>query len=158
MKALVIYYSRDGHTKRVAEAISDNLACDKEEIVNTQRRSGPIGFLRSGFQVKRKSMTTLKAIESDLPVYDLVIIGTPVWAGTVSVPVRTFLNEHKERLKEVAFFSTHKGDTTQNEFIEMEAVCGKKPVATMSVTSEEAKGEEYLNSVQQFVRRLKSWT
>lgn len=158
MKALVIYYSRDGHTRRVAEAISDKLACDKEEIVDTQRRSGPIGFLRSGFQVKRKSITTLKAIESDLPVYDLVIIGTPVWAGTVSVPVRTFLHEHKELLKEVAFFSTHGGDSTQNEFIEMEAICGKEPVAIMSVTSKEAEGEEYLNSVQQFVRGLKSRT
>jgi len=32
MKILVTFYSRSGKTKKVAEAISDILKCDKEEI------------------------------------------------------------------------------------------------------------------------------
>ena len=31
--------------------------------------------------------------------YDLIIFGTPVWAGTVAPPIRTFVSENREALK-----------------------------------------------------------
>jgi len=122
MKALVVYYSRTGHTKEIAETIADMLSCSREEIIDTKKRSGPLGFMRSGYQTKKKSLTDIKDLETDVSVYDLVIVGTPVWGGTVSVPVRTFLHQYKDLLKSVAFFSTHGGEDTQDEFNEMEAV------------------------------------
>jgi len=154
MKALVVYYSRTGHTKKVAETIADMLGCDREEIVDTQWRSGPLGWLRSGYQTTKKSLTELKALESDLSAYDVVIIGTPVWAGTVSVPVRTFVSKYKDLLCKVAFFSTHGGDDPQNEFAEMEAFCGTQPVSVVSFSSKEVEKEDYIEKVKEFVSGL----
>lgn len=156
MKALVVYYSRTGHTKTVAEAIADMLSCDKEKIVDTQNRSGPIGFLRSGFQARRKSLIKINPIEKDVSQYDLVIVGTPVWAGNVSSPVRTFLHKYKDQLKDIAFFSTHGGDEPQKEFSEMEITCGKKPVSVLSLSSGEVEKEDYSEKVKLFIGNLKS--
>ena len=154
MKALVVYYSRTGHTKKAAETIAEMLGCDREEIIDKQGLSGPLGWLRSGYQTTKKSLTELKDLESDLSVYDLVIIGTPVWAGTVSVPVRTFVSQYKDLLCKVAFFSTHSGDETQNEFVEMEALCKTQPVSVVSFSSKEVEKEDYIEKVKEFVSGL----
>jgi len=156
MKALVVYYSRTGHTKEIAETIADMLSCSREEIIDTKKRSGPLGFMRSGYQTKKKSLTDIKDLETDVSVYDLVIVGTPVWAGTVSVPVRTFLHQYKDMLKSVAFFSTHGGEDTQDEFNEMEAVCGKSPVDVLSFSAREVDKKEYTENVKKFVNELKT--
>lgn len=156
MKVLVVYYSRTGHTKEIAETIADMLSCSREEITDTKKRSGPLGFMRSGYQARRKSLADIKDLETDVSVYDLVIVGTPVWDGTVSVPVRTFLHQYKDMLKSVAFFSTHGGEDIQNEFNEMEAVCGKSPVGVLSFSAREVDEEEYTENVKKFVDKLKT--
>jgi len=48
MKILVVFYSRSGRTKKIAEAISDILKCDKEEIFDLKNRKGIPGFLSAG--------------------------------------------------------------------------------------------------------------
>ncbi|OGD45655.1 hypothetical protein A3K70_00950 [Candidatus Bathyarchaeota archaeon RBG_16_48_13] len=45
-------------------------------------------------------------------------------------PIRTYMSKHGGRLKDVAFFRT--GDSNDNDiFPEMEALCGKNPVAML---------------------------
>ncbi|MGD2247145.1 MAG: NAD(P)H-dependent oxidoreductase [Candidatus Methanofastidiosia archaeon] len=155
MKTLVVYYSRTGHTKKVAKAIADTLSSDIEEIVDGQNRSGPIGFLRSGYQAYRKSLIDIKDLKKDVSEYDVVIIGTPVWAGTVSSPVRTFLHIYKDYFNKVAFFSTHGGDEPQKEFNEMKATCGKTPVCTASFSEKEADANR-IEDINQFAAELKA--
>lgn len=48
MKTSVIFYSRTGNTRKIAEELSNSLKCDTEEIVDTQKRSGVFGYIRSG--------------------------------------------------------------------------------------------------------------
>lgn len=156
MKALVVYYSRSGHTRKVGETLADILACDREEIVDTVKRSGIIGWLRSGYQSKRKLFTKIEALERDVSGYDLVIIGTPVWAGTASVPVRTFVHRYKDSLNNVVFFSVHGGEDAQDEFNELEALSGKKPVCMLSLCEKEVNNEGYLTDAERFVKDIRN--
>ena len=77
MKALVVFYSRTGATKQVAEALAESLNCDSEELIDTKKRGGPLGFLSAGKDAKAKKLTKLKDIKRDPALYDLVILGTP---------------------------------------------------------------------------------
>jgi menaquinone-dependent protoporphyrinogen IX oxidase len=156
MKVLVVYYSRSGHTRKVGETIADMLACDKEEIIDTVKRSGPIGWLRSGYQSMRKSFTKIEALERDVSGYDLVIIGTPVWAHIASVPVRTFMHRYKDDLNNVAFFSVHGGKDAQDEFNEMETLSGKKPARLLSLCEKEVNNDSYLTGAKQFATDIKN--
>jgi len=47
MKTLVVYYSRTGKTKFVAEKIAVELKADVEEVVDLKSRSGRFGFLKA---------------------------------------------------------------------------------------------------------------
>jgi flavodoxin len=154
MKVLVIYYSRTGHTKTVAEALATALQCDKEEIIDTKKRSGPLGYVRSGRDAKQESLTVIEDIRRNVSEYDLVIIGTPVWAGRVSTPVRTFIHQYKN-LKKVAFFSTQGGGDAGEVFTEMEALCGKTPISVLSIPSREVERGDFDQKISQFVRELK---
>ena len=44
MKCLVVYYTRTGKTKFVAEAIATQLGADLEEVVDLKKRGGAIGW------------------------------------------------------------------------------------------------------------------
>lgn len=155
MKTLVIYYSRTGYTKKVAETIADLLDCHKEELVDTQDRSGPIGFVRSGRQALRKDMTVLKDIKKEVSSYDLVIIGTPVWVLTMSTPVRTFLHDNYDQIKNVAFFCTYGGMGANRTFADMEELC-KSPVTVLAVKVMELKINKYTKKVTEFVNEIVS--
>ena len=48
MKALVVYYSRTGNTRAVAERIAQELGAEIEEVLDKKKRSGALGFLLGG--------------------------------------------------------------------------------------------------------------
>jgi len=153
-KTLVVFYSRTGNTKKVAEEIANALKCDIEEIIDTKDRSGASGYLASGRDAMKKKLTGIKEIKNDPSQYDLIILGTPVWAAKMSTPVRTYISQNKEKLKNVAFFCTMGGSGDVKTFVDMEEATGKKPAATMTVLAKEIKKAEYKAKVEKFVKAL----
>jgi menaquinone-dependent protoporphyrinogen IX oxidase len=155
MKQIIIFYSRSGNTKKLAAAMAQALACDIEELEDTEKRSGLGGWIRSGKQAMKEVLTTLQPIKKDLSQYDLVIVGGPVWAGRISVPVRTFISQNKDKLKDVAFFYTSGGkDNEPKIFPAMEQLCGKKPKATLGCQTVEVKKDKYKEKLHAFVVAL----
>ena len=106
MTSLVIFYSRTGTTKKIANIVSEKLSCDCEEIFDTKNRLGFFGWLRSGKDAMMKKLTILKEITKNPESYDLIIIGTPIWSSNMSTPIRTYIADNKDKLKDVAFFCT----------------------------------------------------
>jgi flavodoxin len=155
MKAIVIFYSRSGSTKKAAEAIAQALGCDIEELVDTQKRSGLFGLIRSGRQAMKEELTTLQPLKKDITQYDLVIVGGPVWASKMSVPVRTFIAQNKDRMKEVAFFFTSGGkDNAPKIFPAMEQLCGKRPRAALGLRTVELKKDQHNEKVRAFAKAM----
>jgi len=154
MKALVVFYSRTGATKQVAEALAESLNCDSEELIDTKKRSGPLGFVSAGRDAKAKKLTKLADIKRDPALYDLVVLGTPIWAGTLSSAMRTYIANDKSKFKRVAFFCTHGGSQSQQLFAEMEALCERRPVSILALQEKEVKTGNYQGKIRQFVDGL----
>ncbi len=155
MKALVVYYSRTGKTKIVADELIKALQCDVEEIVDTVNRSGPLGWLNSGRQAGSGALTKLEPVKKDPSQYDLVIIGTPIWARHVSTPVRTYLTENKEKFKNLAFYCTEGSTGSETAFKEMGEIAGKQPKVTLTITTADLKGG-FAEKVKKFAGGLKA--
>lgn len=154
MQALVVYYSRTGHTKKVGEEIAKELKCDSEELVDTVNRSGPLGWINSGRQASTKALTKLQPLQKDPSKYDIVIIGTPVWAGTMSTPIRTYVAENRDKIRKVAAFITLGGRGQEKTLLDLEAVGGKKPAATLVVTAKDIKAGTYADAVKKFAGEI----
>jgi flavodoxin len=154
-KVLVVYYSRTGTTKQVADAIVGALGCDVEGIVDTRNRRGFFGYLRSGFEAASRRLTTLEPLQHDPAAYDLIVVGTPIWNASLSSPVRTYLSLHKGRLKNVAFFCTYGGSGARRVFAQMTEACGLKPLNLLDIREGQVKRGEHTGLVHNFVESLR---
>jgi flavodoxin len=106
MKTLVVFYSQSGNTRRVAQIIAQQLTADLEELVDRRARRGIFGFLRSGRDAFRGRTTEIEPLRRQPSEYDLIVVGTPVWAARPAPAVRTFLQSHDLGGKKVALFCT----------------------------------------------------
>jgi flavodoxin len=153
MKCLVVFYSNTGNTEKVAKEISESLDCDLGPIVDLKSRGGSLGFFLAGFDAMLKSGTKIKEPDFDPSEYDLVVIGSPIWAGNIPPALRTYLDSNKGKISQVAFFVTKGGEKPGKVYDEMEEILEKKPVATYSVNSSEL---EYLPGFRVFIDRLRA--
>ncbi|HER24824.1 MAG TPA: hypothetical protein ENO17_07240 [Candidatus Atribacteria bacterium] len=158
MKILVAFYSRSGKTKKVAEAISGILKCDQEEIFDTKNREGTVGFLSAGTDANLRRLTAIKEVKNDPSLYDLVIVGTPIWSSNIATPVRTYLFSYKEEFKKIAFFCTRLGSDTKKIFNDMKNLSKKTPLALLELTSREVARDQYIQKVKEFIKNLKKET
>jgi flavodoxin len=106
LKSLVVYYSRSGNTKRVAEMMARELKADLQELVDKRGRGGLLGFLRAGRDAMKKRITELEPLSQSPNDYDLILVGTPVWTSNPAPAVRAFLQSHDLSGKKVALFCT----------------------------------------------------
>lgn len=154
MKTLVAYYSRTGTTKKIGEEIARKLGADIEEIIDTVDRSGLIGWLYAGRDGMKKLLTKIKRPKLNPTDYDLVIVGTPIWAGNVSAPTRTYLTAFKKRFNKVAFFCTMGGQGSDNTFKEMSEAADKTPTTTAAITTKEVTSNIYSEKLDEFYSKL----
>jgi flavodoxin len=156
MKTLVVYYSRTGFTKKIGLDLAGRLKCDVEEVIDLKSRSGAVGYLTAGRDAMNGTLTDIKPPMKDIGGYDLVVVGTPVWAWTVSAPIRTYLSANKGRFKSVAFFCTMGGSGADGAFKAMGEACGCKPKSTVALKSAEVAGGKFADSVERFAVALKA--
>ena len=75
----------------------------------------------------REKLTDI-TVETPIDDYELVIVGSPVWAGKIAPAIRTFLVENIFSKKRVAFFVCMGGDKPEKTFenlrktIELESI------------------------------------
>ena len=101
---------------------------DLEEITEPKPRTGFLGYMRSLLEVSRKRPSVIAPIKHDVSSYDLVVVGTPVWASWLQFPpVRAYLMATANQLPAVAFFCTLGGKGSESTFAQMTFIVGKKP-------------------------------
>lgn len=155
MRILIIYYSRTGTTKQVAEKIQKSLNCEIEEIIDTKNRKGPIGYISAGRDATMKKLTRLKEAKYNPSEYDLIIIGTPIWSWNISTPIRTYLENNKNKFNKVAFFCTMGGSGSNRCFNEMEKIINKKSIASLALLTKEVKEKKYQEKLNEFTNKMK---
>ena len=101
MKRLIVFYSLEGNTEYIADKIAEKLDADKLKLVpKTQYATkGFKKFFWGGKAAVMAEKPELEPYDADLSAYDEIIIGFPVWAGNITPPVRTFVSENVESLK-----------------------------------------------------------
>lgn len=153
---LCVYYSRTGATEKLMREIASELKCEIVKLDDGVDRSGLGGWLRSGMQAMARKVPEVKPIKTAFPldVYDLVIIGSPVWAGRCSAPVRSFLMQHGEKLRKTAYVITRGSDVRYEEVFDQMDLYVKSPRISAVTIRPNTVGstfwrDEFLTSVRE---------
>lgn len=140
MRILVVYYSRTSVTKTAAQTISKTIGADLEQINDLQNREGILGYIGAGYGVLFDRLTKLGELKCKPEDYDLVIVGTPVWAGKPSIAVTTFLKKYGGKIRHIAVFAIH---ATHNPYPKVfdfiEKIVNKKSVKNLSLSANSAR-------------------
>lgn len=113
MKSLVVYYSRTGSAKFVAETIAAELGSDIEEIIDLKNREGKLNYLGAAGDASRGKETKIGPMNRVPSDYDLIIIGTPIWAWSPTPAIRTYIKNNNLSGKKIALFFTYENNLRQ---------------------------------------------
>lgn len=139
MKSLVVFYSLEGHTKLVAKMIADEMGAELLQL--RPEKDIPKGkikkYIWGGASVVFKKKPALKTKMPNLKKYDTIVIGTPVWAGTYTPALNSFLSNHEVKNKKVAFFACHAGGGAKKCFnrFEKELASNNKVLGSIEFTN-----------------------
>ncbi|NHJ20907.1 MAG: flavodoxin [Candidatus Lokiarchaeota archaeon] len=156
-KVLIVYYSLTGNTRFIAETLKDAMEADLLEIQPIKELNPDSGmkFVWGGAQATMKIKPKLKPIEVNPLEYDLVIIGTPVWAWTITPPIRSFLSMFNLVEKKVALLtcSAGSGDKAMERF--KKALKGSDVIGQIKFqfTSQDQAEQEFTGNKV----RVKAW-
>lgn len=95
MKTAIVFYSMSGNTADTAAKIAAQLGADLIRIApeTAYPTAGMKKFLWGGKSALMGETPALQPYAFDAAAYDLVIFGSPVWAGCYAPPLRTFIHE-----------------------------------------------------------------
>ena len=111
MKSIVLYYSFEGNTKLIANTVTDTIGADilRLQLAKELKTKSFIKYLWGGKEVFVKKTPALLPYHFNVNAYDLIFIGTPVWAWNFAPALRTFLTETIIKNKKLALFCCHGG-------------------------------------------------
>jgi hypothetical protein len=114
MKTLVVYYSKTGNTKKVAEAVIGELGCDHAELAFDENA---------------------KTIEgaADPSGYERVILLCPVWAFSLPEPMKLYLKEYGKSIQSYSLIVTYHLFGLRGCISGCVRATGKKPLKSLKI-------------------------
>lgn len=124
-KALMVYYSWGGNTRQVVSQIQKTIQADAVELKTVDPY--PEEYRPTTVQARKELEANFRPPLStridNLSEYDVIIIGSPNWWGTVAMPVFTFLGSYDLSGKTVAMYITHEGSRLGRAMDDLTRLC-----------------------------------
>mgnify|MGYP002523614326 FL=1 len=113
-RSLVVYYSASGNTRRVAQAIAEQLGADTFEVTPVQPyTSADLNWTNNSSRVVQEhndeSLRNIPLTSTTVPdwdSYENVFIGYPIWWGIAAWPMNGFVSANDFSGKNVVPFCT----------------------------------------------------
>ena len=104
MKKLFIYYSFTGNGDVVAERFKVQ-GYEIRKVIRKKKmpKSFFWGIMKGGFLATIKHKDKILDFDTNIDSYDEIVIGSPIWAGTLAAPTNTILDKLDLKDKNVSF-------------------------------------------------------
>ncbi|RAM60242.1 flavodoxin [Mesotoga sp. SC_4PWA21] len=174
MKSIVVYFSYDESTRALAEAMASSIDADllrlvptgefsrtyyhhvenPEQIETTPGYDPDKEHIWGSESVTMNNKPELEPYGFDPDNYDLIIIGSPVWALTYAPPLSTFLAENKLEGKKIALFCTHDGMIGAALENLKKALKGNEVIQEIDFEAPSSRLDEYVETAKEWAREL----
>ena len=124
MKTLVVYYSKTGTTRKVAQALAAEKGCDSDEL---------------HFDEKTKSIDCAL----DPAGYGCVILLAPIWAFSLAEPMKLYIAKHKSSIKRYGLIVTCSAFGLRGCIRNCLSSIGAKPEIALKLKAKDVKQGSY---------------
>ena len=132
MKAAVVYYSRSGVTKKIAEKIQAKFNADMIFVEPEKAyKSFPGAIIRVIREKKGKKIPAPKEAPADFSAYDTVFIGFPVWAATIPDFLQEYIRQADLAGKRVIPFATAGNNGRDESLAALKALLDEQAIRLM---------------------------
>jgi flavodoxin len=117
MKIGIVYYSRTGNTQHAAKLLEEKFKQKKNDVdlIQIEHEKKP-GFFSAGKAATKQLDLPIKNTQLNLQHYDVILAGSPTWAGKPSPFITTFMKKAENaKGKKVAVFGTGMSPITGRE-------------------------------------------
>ncbi len=135
MKAIIIYYSYSGNTQKAADILAGYLRQRYEvRVLRLEAQDESRSFFRQAARAFWHKRARVSPVDFDLSDYDLICLGTPVWAFGPAPAMNAYLDRCSGlEGRVVVLFTTHgSGAGVEKCFKYMEDILSKKGVKGFS--------------------------
>jgi|GEM_PF-135076 len=162
MRACIIYFSLTGNTHQLAQMISQGLKHKNFDVdlVRLEPVDGAGTFAGQGMTALQRKRVNIGDVNFDLSMYDMICIGSPVWAFSPAPALNTYLDKcyGLDGKKVVAFYTygsgTGKGRAVRivNEMLEHKEI---KSLHSLLIAQRDLKNSQDVNNrVNEFLERI----
>lgn len=156
---MIVYFSKTGNTKFVAEEIVKLTGSEIDEIVEVgEKRDGPVAYMLSGLSSMFKKKSNIQKAGKNPRDYDLIYIGSPMWGWNLVPAVRSYLTNNQITGKKLALFCTSAGKGESRVFSSIKELTKDcDVVGELSVYERELKDKEKAKSkINNWVSQVQS--
>lgn len=157
MSTLVVYFSFSGNTKYVADTITETISADSIELKTSKKypTEGFKKFFWGGKSVLFGDEPELLNDPIDMNQYETIIIGTPVWAGSFTPPIKSFISQYNIHGKRIALFASHGGGGAEKCFAKLKkAIPDNEFISEIAFTDPKKNPQENSTKIIQWAKSL----
>ncbi|MFN4226857.1 MAG: flavodoxin family protein [Candidatus Ratteibacteria bacterium] len=156
MRTIIIYFSLTGNTKKLAVNIYRILKEKNFDVslFELEEKNKESSFLKNCIRAILGKSREIEKVPN-LENYDLIFLGTPVWAGRITPYVKNFLKFAELKNKKVFLFITYGSGFMKNramkEFIKSVEI--KEGIVIGKIEIKGKRVEENINYVKQEIEK-----
>ena len=153
MKAIIIYYSYSGNTKKITDILADYLRTRCEiKILRLEALDESASFFKQALRALFHKKAKINSLDFDLSNYDLICLGSPIWAFAPAPAMNTYLEgcfglEGKTAVLFVTYGSGTGLKRCLNYMQEILAKKGVRDFRKFSIQQFRVNNKEFVNKV-----------
>ena len=140
-KTLIVYYSRTGNSEIIAKDLQNKLGCDTDKIEYANKKR--VSFLGALFEAFGKKTKAITGAEHNPGDYEKIIFITPVWAGAMSTPIRSYMAKHKANIKSYSLIAALTKDGFEYTIKDAVQIMQAEPTVSEQYLDSQIKSGEY---------------
>jgi len=81
MSRCILYHSHSGNTRRIAKRVKVACGGDLIEVMPQKKYNALTVYVLGGYRAMKGRQDPIEQKKIDVAGYDMIVVGTPVWAG-----------------------------------------------------------------------------
>ena len=153
MKGLIVFYSYAGNTRKIASLLAESLKEQGDiQLCELKPLDESRSFFRQAVRAFGRARSVLQEMDFNLGAYDVICLGTPVWAFGPAPAMNTYLDRCSGlEGKTVVLFTTYGSGTGNRRCLDyMQNILtgkGAKVFKRFSIQQSKVNDREHVRSV-----------